>query len=437
MPDVTSAAPRGRVLADSADPQWMAFLRETCGLLWPPPAVVTLHTTDGPSLRRPPRPDAGDGTYREFALIPGLHRPPVLVPAGRRAAAAAVRYHSGARSPAVRFAARTLATGLAAGLSGAVRRGRVQVSAPRGADTIETYLGSVLSTDIRVSMKLGRPRANRKPVLQLLDDADRLAGFVKIGVNPLTRGLVQAEHDSLRLLASTGLTGISIPRVLHYGTWRDLNVLVLSPLPAWHGHRPVTAAPLAAAMGELAAATGQRRQQLAGCDYLPLLGSRLAEADESPERAAVRQALGGLAAQAGDTALTFGCWHGDWAPWNMANTSHGLLVWDWERFATGVPLGFDALHYWLNTDALKIEPRVAASRCLDRAAERLAPFRIPPDQARLTATLYLADLATRYIVDRQAEAGAALGATGSWLIPVIAGEVARLRDSQPGRPAGS
>jgi hypothetical protein len=40
--------------------------------------------------------------------------------------------------------------------------------------------------------------------------------------------------------------------------------------------------------------------------------------------------------------------------------------------------------------------------------------------------LYLADLATRYLVDRQAEAGSPLGAPGKWLLPAITGEVARL-----------
>ena len=31
----------------------------------------------------------------------------------------------------------------------------------------------------------------------------------------------------------------------------------------------------------------------------------------------------------------------------MANLADALLVWDWERFATGVPLGFDAVHHEL------------------------------------------------------------------------------------------
>jgi hypothetical protein len=117
----------------------------------------------------------------------------------------------------------------------------------------------------------------------------------------------------------------------------------------------------------------------------------------------------------------------------MANTGRGLLVWDWERFTQGVPLGFDALHYWLQLDAAKHDPRLAAGRCLDRAPRQLAPFGVPARQAQLTAVLYLADLATRYIADRQAQAGARLGETGSWLIPAIAGAVRRLHGGMASR----
>jgi hypothetical protein len=112
----------------------------------------------------------------------------------------------------------------------------------------------------------------------------------------------------------------------------------------------------------------------------------------------------------------------------MANTARGLLVWDWERFTRGVPLGFDALHHWLHTEveARRREPLAAACDCLERAPELIGPFGIGRAEARLTATLYLADLATRYLADRQAKAGAQRGAPGTWLIPAIAAEAGRL-----------
>jgi hypothetical protein len=40
-------------------------------------------------------------------------------------------------------------------------------------------------------------------------------------------------------------------------------------------------------------------------------------------------------------------------------------------------------------------------------------------EAHLVAILYLAELSTRYLADRQAEAGARLGQPGTWLIPAI------------------
>jgi hypothetical protein len=146
------------------------------------------------------------------------------------------------------------------------------------------------------------------------------------------------------------------------------------------------------------------------------------------------EALDALAATGGCAGLAFGAWHGDWSPWNMASTTGGLLVWDWERFATGVPVGFDALHHWLQSEVgpQHRDPLAAAADVFEHAAPLLAPFGIDVAHARLTAALYLADVATRYLVDRQAQAGAPLGAPGTWLIPALVGEVAQLRARQNG-----
>jgi hypothetical protein len=355
----------------------------------------------------------------------------MLVPADRRAAAAALRHHRTPRSLTARLGVRALSLGLRGGL-GTGLRGRVLVSAPAGADDIEEYLKNVLSCDIRVSMYLGPARANRKPVLQLLSSTGEPAGFAKIGVNPLTCSLVRAEHDSLIWLGQAGLAEITIPRVLHYDNWRGLEVLVLSPLPTWLPPRPRSAPQLAGAMAELARVGGLASEPLAHSGYLDGLRSRLMAADQGAEQASLLRALDDLAARVGGEILTFGCWHGDWSPWNMASTSRGLLVWDWERFTAGVPLGFDALHHWLQVEVAsrRRDPVTAARRCTELAPRQLAPFGIAARQARLTAVLYLADLATRYLADRQAQAGARLGAPGTWLVPAMNAELARLLPAQ-------
>lgn len=412
----------------AAAPAWLVSLRDTCALLWPPPAEVSLDASGAAwsGWRHARKPDRT--ADREFALFPGARRLPLLVPTGRQAAAAAVRHHSATRSPAARLYVRALSVCLAGGLCGAMLRPRVWIRSPDGSDTIDRYLTSVMSCDLQMSIEVGRPRANRKPVLQLLNGSGEAVGFAKVGINPLTSRLVRAEHESLTRLSQAGLTEIAIPEVLHYGIWRDLDVLVLSALPAWRPRRPLPHTRLVAAMAELAGVDGLTTEPLAGGGYLGRLRARLATADESPEHEALEQALDKLAAQMGDTVLSFGCWHGDWAPWNMANTGHGLLVWDWERFTRGVPLGFDALHYWLQREVgmSRRDPRTAAGACLEHAPRLLGSFGIAAAEAELTAVLYLADLATRYLVDRQAQAGARLGATGTWLVPAIVGKLDRL-----------
>src|SRR6266571_1599951 len=369
-----AAGPGAPPLRLADDWERLAYLREVCELLWPPTAEMTLYggAHGWPQLTGAARPRARGGNGRpegrDFVLIPGVRHPRLLVPAVPRAAAAALRQYGQPRSWPARMGVAAFALGLASGLGGTLLGVRVRVTAPPEAESVESYLKSVLSPDIRVSIRLGPARANRKPVLQLHTTSGEAAGFVKIGFNALTRDLVRAEAASLTWLERTGLAGISVPRVLHHDQWHGMDMLVLS-------------------------ATG-------------------------------------LA-----TGLTFGAWHGDWSPWNMASTTGGLLVWDWERFAPGVPLGFDALHYWLQSEVgpQHRDPLEAAHDCLAHAAGLLAPFGIEATQARLTAALYLADVATRYLVDRQAQAGAPLGAPGTWLIPALVAEVAQFRAQQNGK----
>lgn len=414
----------------------LTYLREVCELLWPPPAVVTV-TPDGWAhggserhgglLRNGGLPgDRAQAGGGEFLIVPGLHGPRLLVPRGLQGTAA-VRHWRPPRSVAARLGVGALRLSMACGLGGALLPGRVRVGTPAGADTIETYLAGALSREVGLSMLLGPLRANRKPVLQLLDRHGP-AGFAKVGVNELTCRLVRAEHDSLVRLGRAGLAGITIPRVLHYGRWRGLDVLVLSTLPAWRpGHR-VPAARLTAAMTEVARVAGVRHETLSGSGYLGRLMLRLNGSGSGPGQTALWRALAAVTAEAGADMLGFGCWHGDWSPWNMSGTSRGLLVWDWERFTQDVPLGFDALHYGLQTDvvARRVDPRTAAIGCVERAAGLLAPFGVAPRQALLTAVLYLADLAVRYLADRQADAGARLGDPGAWLIPAVAGAASLL-----------
>jgi hypothetical protein len=401
------------------------YLRQTCDLLWPSPATVT---PGGPAPGRSGAPGDGRATDSEFILLFGMRRPRLLIPAASSAGAAAVRGYGQPGSRTARLAVRALSLALASGLGGTALRSRIKVHTPPGTDTIESFLRAALGRDILMSMYLSPARANRKPVLQLLSPRGHPVGFAKIGNSPLTRELVQAERDALTRLGQADLADVTVPRVLHYGEWREMNVLVLSTLPVWLHRRPVSATRLAAAMNSVARVGGLRREPLAAGSYWQQLTGRLAAADESAEHDTLLGALGTLAARSGDAQLVLGSWHGDWTPWNMASTSGGLLVWDWERFTDGVPLGFDALHYKMQSDVVagRRAPLAAAASCIAEAPQSLAAFGLGASEARTTGILYLADLATRYLADRQAQAGATLGAPGEWLIPAITDQVSRL-----------
>jgi Phosphotransferase enzyme family len=413
-------------------------LGEVGAVLWPPPATMSL--SRGPRLVRRRDRDR----ERDFVVLPSARRPRLLVPSGRRASAAAVRRYGEPGSVPAWAASRALALALAAGGASVGLGGRLRVTAgpgtaspgtaspgtagpgsagpgsgDPGAGTIEAYLRSVLGYEVLVSTHLGAARANRKPVLQLLTPRGQTLGFAKVSVNPLTRDLIRAERAALDTLAAAGLQALTVPSVLHHGQWQGREVLVMTALPAWRRRQGLRPGQLTAAMTELAAVGGRSRGPLAGSGYLGRLRSRLAGAPPGRDRAALGAALDVLAAAGPE--LSFGAWHGDWTGWNMASTAGGLLVWDWERFAPGVPAGFDPLHYRLQSDVVRRRrpPAEAAAACVRDAAACLAPFGVPAGQARLVAVLYLAELSARYLADRQAEAGARLGRPGTWLIPAI------------------
>ena len=379
-------------------------------MLWPSPVSLSLVSRGRAAAR------AGE---QEFILLPSAGDPRLLVPAGRRASAAAVRRYGEPGSFKARAGKRMLALALLGGGAAMGLGGRLRVRSAPGADTAEAYLSAVLRRDVMVSTHLGAARANRKLVLQVLTARGETAGFAKISVSPLTRDLIRAERTALDILAAADIRRLTIPQVLHYGQWQGREVLVMNALPTWRQRRTLRPGQLAAAMSELSAVGGHVRGPLAGSQYLADLRSRLANCPASQDRQSLTAALTKLAAS--DTQLTFGAWHGDWTNWNMACTCQGLLVWDWERFGRAVPVGFDFLHYRLQA-AVVSRPQVApaaAVDCVRNAASTLAPAGVPSSEAPLTALLYLAELSTRYLADRQAEAGARLGRPGFWLIPAI------------------
>ncbi|MGN9906307.1 hypothetical protein ACTMTJ_02025 [Phytohabitans sp. LJ34] len=408
MPVKTAPA---RLTAGDADLR-AQFLEEVLRLLYPEPC-----TTRGKSP-----------VVTEYVVVPDARRPRLLVPTrSRRVAAAAVRRYAEPQSRVARLKRDAVVAALRTpGAASVLLRHRVRICGPAG-ETIDGYLRAALGTDLALSVHIGPARANRKPVLQLIAPDGETLGFAKLGTGPLTRRLVRAETTALSALSHVGIRDVTVPRVLHTGEWRGHQVLVQSPLPVWRPRAPLAADRLAAAMREVAGCCGTSRSWLATSPYWAELRDRLDAVADRPEGAALGTAARTLVERGGDVDLRYGAWHGDWSPWNMATLADTLLVWDWERFTTGVPLGFDAVHYDLQRRIQSTsDAEAAVEATLGVAAALLRPFEVTGAAARLTALLYLVDLAARYLADRQAEAGARLGVLGTWLLPVLVRRVAAL-----------
>ncbi|WP_436523786.1 hypothetical protein [Actinoplanes sp. HUAS TT8] len=391
------------------------YLTEVLALLYPPPC-------------RTAREDDGErNLIAEYLVVPNAHRPRLLVPnASPAIAASAVRRYAEPQSRMARLKRNAVVAAVHARADRLVFRDRIRVTGPVSA-SIDGYLSDALRRDLSVSVHIGPARANRKPVLQLLTPDGETFAFGKIGTGALTQRLVRAETAALNALGTSGLTKLTVPKVMHAGQWRGLQVLVQSALPVWLPRATLTPRRLTAAMLDIAGCCGYTTGPLTQSAYWHELRARLAAVGERPEGAALGSAVDLLAAHSGETTLRYGAWHGDWAPWNMANLADALLVWDWERFATGVPLGFDAVHHELQKRIQTSgDARGAVEATVRRADELLAPFGVAPVARETTALLYLVDLAVRYLTDRQAEAGARLGVLGTWLLPVLIRRVEEL-----------
>jgi hypothetical protein len=298
---------------------------------------------------------------------------------------------------------------------------------PSRGDSIEQTLSDVLGEPVTVSVRLGPPRANRKPVLHVLSARAEVVAVAKLGTTDLARKLVAAEAAALRLLGERAWSLITVPRLLHDGDWHDMSLLVQSPLLA---SRPRKLAPArrVAAMREVAESGAVHRIPVAGSAYVEGLARRI---DLLPDTVLATRMQAALQLMTGGS-LPFGTWHGDWTDWNTAAGDGTVLIWDWERLATPVPVGFDAVHYAAQPAITRAGGPTPehARELVATAPGLLAPFDLGPAEARTTAALYLLEIGVRYATDGQAAAGVPAGRVDAWILPAIEPDPAMTPDSR-------
>jgi len=320
--------------------------------------------------------------------------------------------------------AMALAAALRSGLARKVIGDRLRIYRPADGETppqsLDAHLCEVVGEPVALAFQVTRARANRKPVLRLMDSSGATVAFVKVGGNPLTAELVRGEAAALRRVSQSNLRHLLVPRVRSSHSWNQLELLVLEPLPIGHRSRQPTAPMVTRAAVELATSQGVTRGRLAASPYWRRTLSRVAELPRDQHVVRLESAIRAIEETHASLELPFGAWHGDWASWNYASRGGRLVVWDFERFDTEVPLGFDLCHL-LAQEALPgadADFTLSTSRSWAEVEAALGPFDVSGRAARLVFMVYLVEISLRWIGDRQPEMGdgmAALARVLGWL----------------------
>lgn len=385
------------------------YLTDLAAVLWP----------CGGLLGHGPGPARGRGRGNQYLPVPSACDPRVILPAHNRSAATrGIASFSQGHSLRERLRKLLLTGAFASGMAPLLLRDRLYVGAGPG---IEHALAAALDRELAIAIHVGPPRANRKPVLLLLTPGGRTIGYAKVAVNDLTGRLVVAEARALRLLADHRLRDVTVPRLMYQGEWNGRPLLVQEALPVGDQTDRPTRRQLLRCVAQITALVEVRRRRLSASTYRGTLEERIAALGARPEAGPLMAALHGLP----DVSLPFGAWHGDLTRWNIAGTARRSFVWDWERLSLDAPAGFDALHYDLN-ESVQAGVHPGVHRWLESGARLLrdplmAELGLAAHTVSTVMALYLIDLATRYLHDRQDEIGVHLAAVDDWLLPALEG----------------
>jgi hypothetical protein len=282
-------------------------------------------------------------------------------------------------------------------------------------DGIEAHLADVLGRQVRIGVLLGPPRANLKPVLQVFDEAGATVAFAKVGLTPLTEKLLATEAAALALIATKDTHTFTAPSVLDHGSWKGVPILVQSALPLAQGDHAPDVPPLEV-MVEIAGLTGVTHQSLASSEL------SLATPDDTHWHGLDLRVFADLRAALGSAGeLPLGAWHGDFGPWNMGVAGRRVEVWDWERFAARVPVGFDAAHYQVQRGvAAAADPELSWRRIVADIEAVLHASGLDESVASGVGSAYLLAIVNRYRGDAGDAPTDRLRARLAWLASVAA-----------------
>jgi hypothetical protein len=341
-----------------------------------------------------------------FVAFPSVANPYVLLPSQPAAAAEAINELGNPVHRSLRVAERLLGGPIRSGLAHALWRERVNVALAHdddpGSPLLSYFEGYFGAKGLALAVIIGKSRPNRKPVVNILQPDGHCLAYAKIGWNEPSKALLDNEARALRSLddEALGRLGFRVPEHLDRRTVGDVDVLLLGPIPRARGLRrgPPVDLPQGATAA-VATLTTPQVAELRSSRYWRDLCSRArgTDVDEPRSERLVARAIDVMERRYGGREIPFGSAHGDWTPWNMRRTGGQLYIWDWERYETSAPIGFDAARFdfEVRSKVRKEEPRVAVNRSIMALGPALEKLGTAPGSASLLAALHLLEMAVR------------------------------------------
>ncbi len=260
------------------------------------------------------------------------------------------------------------------------KKGAWNVSAGQAGKTLRQHLSNVLDTELRISVSVGPPRPNRKPVIRCYRESGLFA-VAKLGLEDHTATMVTNEARWLEIMAGQPLTNVQTAPVLYAGDYDGHPLLVMSALDLESDlGLDFADVPLKIA-GEFASRYSTD-DSVGDSEWWQGLASRMT----TPQLDSVHAQLSQLEQAPEFSAVEASAWHGDWSPWNMGVCTSGkLCIWDWERATIGVPHGFDICHLHFQY-----------GEGLDHADDDLTAMGVPSELHNITKQMYLYELCARH-----------------------------------------
>ena len=363
-------------------------------------------------------------TRTPYAVVPGT-RGGVLVPVHPAACAdAGIAGHSAASGARGRWGVRALAM---LARTGATRFAPTQYLLGDPQHTLLGHVEGIFGQALHAAVHLGPPRANRKPVLRLMDRRGSTLAFVKIGVDALTDARVRTEIHALEHLADNRPTGLTIPTLIASGTWQGHSYAVLEPVPTGSGPTKVPTGAARHIADSMPARRSDPVRERWWSDATEVLHTGTGSATE----ARLRRASDALTVSVPEEGVPVGPTHGDFTPWNCFAGPRGVSVWDWERFATDRPLGWDALHYAVSLALRHRSRHTGLDTVRRRAADLTEASGGARESGRWVLAAYLWYRGVCAVRDGQLAAGSRGGALHEWLLPELESLLSRELAARP------